>query len=350
MTQVQAGSFNNLQGEGGATDVPESALTKSRIIAEHNIQDTARQQNVNVDDVVTGIMADNVSDLIDFILNQGESVNTDDATGIALHATLLRANQIAIVAGVLGCSDYNALLHIENSESNYVRLNTPDAAHVLFPDVMAAMKIALDYAADCDTEKGGSGRMSDIVQNVIALSDYYNSAGSADNFINNRANDFDFDDGDDPSQAITDTAAMDEVDYPTASPASIGASLASIPGVETDPGIIAPQQMSGVAAEFPSISNTASNMPQAGATTSAGGVLNSISSLLTGITQVSNQVTTAANAAGGAAGAVKAAATQVGANAIATYVKNNAGTILFVVFIIIVIIMAIVYASKHRHK
>lgn len=353
MQIASAGGYSNLQGETDESDIPESQLTKSRIIAEQNIEDAARQQGVNTDDVVTQIMDDNQSDLIDFILNQGESVNTDDPTAIALHATLLRANQIAIVAGSIGCSDYVALLHIENSESEYLKLNTPDAAHVPYPDVLAAMKIALDYASDCDKANGGDGSMDHIVKNTIALADYYNSQGTSNNFLNNRGNNYDDADNTnfailgDPSQSISDAAAMDEVDYPTATPASIGVSLASIPVDQVQgPGVM----QGSVAAAFPTISNSASNLPQAGTQTTQGGVLNSISTLLTGVTSIANQVSTAANASGGAAGAVKNAIANVGANSIATYVKNNAGTIIFVVFIIIVIIMAIVYASKHKNK
>lgn len=353
MSQVLAAQSNSLQG-GGGYNIPESMITQSRKLEEKKIQDKAARTGVTVDEVCT-LICDNYLDFLgNFIRHQGEAVVSEDPTAVALQATLLRALQISSVANSLGVDDYDALCVIESGESELVKLDNYEAQYVMPDDLAAAIALALDHMSDEDMSEGRSGTMSDILSNISSLGDFFASQGQSNQFMYayagvNHSDGDDATDTDNENQdAINNEQAMDAVTSPDPTHTSIGGTLAAIPGVEIDPGIIAPQQMGGVATTFPSISDNASNLPKAGTTTTEGGLLNSISAVLTGITTVANQATTAANATGGAAGAIKAAATQVGANAIATYVKNNWGVILFAVLIIIGIIYAVAHSRKGR--
>lgn len=313
-------------------------MSALRSQAMQNIYDLSTSQKISLDQAVTTILANSSQSLVAYIVSKGETP-VSDPTGMALQAALLRANDIATAANILGTTDEDALQTIEAAEQDAISTGSPDGDQVLPVAVQAALACVLQYAS----EQSGKS-MSQIVKGVTSLGNYYKSGAGQNN-----------DDGivdvSDPSDitdwldsgidSSTDPATVSPVDSAATdfslSPTSIGSSLAAIPTV----GAIS------VAGGIPTISTSASSLPQVSPDTSGGGVFNAINSVLSGLTSVATSVKTAANSTAGAAGAVKNAISNVGANSIAQYIQSNLGLILLFIIIIIGAIVA-VNASKRK--
>lgn len=324
-------SSGNITGNTVRNPAPVSQMTLLREAAMNNIYDLAKSKGITVDEAVTRILANSSQSLVAYIIAKGE-VPATDPTGMALQAALLRMNDVATTANVLNISDEDALQTIEASEQDEISQGMPQGDEVLPIPVQAALACVMQHASQ------SSGKtMGQIVKGVASLGKYYASGAGQNNDdgivdISDPSNISDWlDTGistSDPIASPTDSSGTS--DY--LSPISIGTSLATIP-VSSGP--------SSIAAGIPTISNSASTLPQAGPDTSSGGVLNSITSIFTGIASAANAVRSAATSTTGAANSVRTAISNVGANSIATYIQQNSGMIVLFILIIAVVIIAV---------
>lgn len=319
----------NFVGNKIGTPPTNSQYSQYRQNAQNDIYDTASNDGVSVDTVVTGILKNDNAQLKAYVVSKGETP-VSDPVGLALQAILLRANDISTTANILDSDDITALLVIEAAESDDIATNSPEADGVLDPVTAAAITCALQFMSD----KSGLS-LNDVLSNIIR---YSKSGRGSSSFlgidsIGDPSSSADFIDYsiDDPSAADpTDVAASDN----SMSFANIGSALAQIPATGSS---------ISVASGFPTISASASYLPQAGPDTSSGGVLNSITSIFNGITQAAGALTTAAGATNQATNSIRNIGSNIGAASIQQYVQNNMPMILL---LIVIIIVAVYVARK----
>lgn len=331
---------SNFAGSKARSTTSKSKMTTARESAMQQVYDVAKQNGVSTDAVVTTVLKNSLPELRAYIMSKGETP-VKDYTGQMIQAVLLRANDVATTAGVLDVSDEDALQTIESAENEAVDTNSPEQDNVMSIPVQGAISCALQYLSD----QSGGKSMSTIIKGVHNAAKSYRSGG-ASNFMDDTGDPTDSSDwldwldpsttSDPSSVSPVDTAAADN----SLSYASIGSSLASIPA--------AGSSSITVAGNVPTISAGASTVKATGSTTTDGGIFSGLSSLLSGITSVANQVTSAANSSAGAAGAIKNAVSNVGANSIATYIKNNQTSVIIVALIIIAVVFAAIYAAKRK--
>lgn len=335
---------NNLTGSKTRSTTPLSPLTQLRMQAQAQIAANAAAAGVPIDQIVTQTLYSGLSHLQTYVQSKGETP-LQDPTALCMQAALLRANDIATVAGVLKSTDEDALQSIEGAESEYVKDNTPDASNVLPPALSAAIVEALTYASQCHPGDGSmKSLLSDLNNTAAAVRTKLKKSGAPSNFgtdANNVSDPGTYDDTSyDWDSWLTDsnpdlTSALGQTSPGTS---SIGSTLATIP-------VTGGVSAGGVAGLFPTISNSASNLPAAGGNAS-GGVLNGLGSVIGSITSLFGGITQAGNAAAAAGGSINNAISNIGANSISAFISQNKGTILFVIAIIIVLIVAITYARR----
>lgn len=323
-------STKHFNGSKVSSGVPKSDYTVAREQAMTNIYDLAKSKGISVDDALTTILKNSQPELKAYVSYKGETP-VSDPVGLALQAALIRANDVATTSRVLDSDDETGLQTIEGAENDAIALNSPERDYVLTPVVSGALACIMQYMS----EQSGGKSMATIVSNIQQYGKYNKSKFNSIDNIGDPSS------VDDWSTWLADTTVSDPVDTSAAdnslSATSIGSTLASIP-VSGGP--------SSIAAGFPTISTSASNLPQAGTGTSAGGVLNSITSIFSGITSVANSISSAAQSTTGAVGSVKGALSGVGASSIGQYVQQNSTMIILILIVIVAAIYFAVHAAR----
>lgn len=334
--------------------VPPSINTHQREIAEQKLKDCGS----NLDACLYNCFADRINECRAYIVSKGETPKTD-ITLMAAQVALLRAQDIANQGAALDMSDESSLQEIERTEQGLQDINSPDMYSALSFPIQAAVKIMLDHLSDKHSAQGGSGKMSDVL--YFLLNDQPANVSAP---MNN---------ADGPTQCEANTDAymnsfngyindhnLSDTGY-VAGDAGSGLSKVisrSFADGNTDDGgftYISANPYAGQDTGEGDVNETvdyshATNLTNPGTTGAANssGIFGFLTTLMNNAGNLANAVKGAANSTAGAAGAVKNAVSNVGANSIATYVSNNKGTILLVVGIILVVIIAIIYAAKHR--
>lgn len=322
----------NLKGNKIRRATKKSNVTLSRENAMSQIYDLAKSKGISVDEAVTKILKNAQTTLRAYVQSKGETP-FEDSTALATQATLLRAGDVATTAAILDTTDEDALQTIEASEQNSIDINSPEMNMVLPVPVAAAICCCLQHLSE---ESGQS--MGAFIKTLQGASNLVKKS-KASNMIGDYGDPSNGEDWLDWFPGSGDVNPTDN--YSTDNSltySSVGSALATIP-------VSGPVTVSG---NFPTVSTQGVNLPQAGNSTSSGGVFNAITSVLAGINQVAQSVTQAANSSAGAAGAVKNAVSNVGANSIATYIQQNKSTILMVFALIVIVIFLAIYAAKRK--
>lgn len=293
-------------------------LTRARRAGMGDIYGIAKAQNVPVDQVITQIMTNSMNEIDSYIMSKGETP-VPDPTAACLQAAMLRAQDVGMTANILDIPDEEALEQIEQAESESINVNSPEAENVMTVPLQSAIACVMNFMSQAAP---GSGKMFDIMSAVHKGAKIINNAASpVSNFSGQHNNDdggvsdsdsdwLDFgDDDDDEDGGVGDTTSLPSVTVGATdsggdlSTVSVSSSLATIPGGA----ITGPSGSPSVAANFPSISTSASNLPVAsggssflsGLTSSltSGGVLNSVASLFGTLTGLGSSASTGTSSA-----------------------------------------------------
>lgn len=330
-------------------------LTKARQAGMGDIYGIAKAQNVPVDQVVTQIMLNSLNEINSYIMSKGETP-VPDPTAACLQAVMLRAQDVGMTANILDIPDEEALEQIEQAESESINVNSPEAENVLTVPLQSAIACVMNYMSQAAP---GSGKMFDIMRAVHQGAKNINNAASpVSNFSSDHNNDdggvsdsdsdwLDFgDDDDDEDGGVGDTTSLSPVTVGSTdsggdlSSVSVSSSLATIPGGA----ITGPSGSPSVAANFPSISTSASNLPVASSASSnllanltSGGVMNAVSSLFnvisqTGLSSIIPGLTSSTTTTNNTTGAVA---------------STGMSTTTIIIILIIVIIIVFIIVEHH---
>ena len=319
--------------------MPKSNVTRAREDAMQEIYALAKEKNIPLDVVITRILGNSTGDLFGYVTSKGETP-LSDPTALALQAVLLRAQDVATVANTLDISDEDALQVLENSLQDAIDTNSSDKDSAPAISAQAAIACALQFMSDQAAEKNLPTSMSGITKSIQQGASTFRSIKAAAN----KGNGFDLSDLADivPTDGSNDPAT--EAAVPDLTPVSVSSQLASIPGASVDTSSLASLSPASM---FPSISTTASDLPQAGgSSTTSGGVLNSIASIFGSVSNIANQVTQTASTVNATTRAVSGLGSNIGATSIQQYVKNNSGTISLIVILIVIVIVAAILHKK----
>jgi hypothetical protein len=142
-----------------------SPRTDKRINAEATIISLAKQSGQPAGKIVSKVVAGSVPELREYVQGQGE-VPADSPTTLAVQAALLRALEVATVAKAVDTTDADAMEIIESAENDAVQDNTPESSKILPPDAQAAISLLLYRIADRHRKRGGSGLITDFVNDL----------------------------------------------------------------------------------------------------------------------------------------------------------------------------------------
>jgi hypothetical protein len=311
--------------------------TRARKQGMQEIYAISKQQGVPLDQVITQILKNSSDEVRAYIMSKGETP-VPDPTAQGLQAILLRAGDVGMTANILDVPDEDALESIEQAESESIRLNSPEQEQVPTIPVQAAMACGMQYLSE--NAPAGSNTMFAILKSIHKLGKKLSSQKAYNNDIGDIGDpsDADTDWGDWDSDDSTDTTDPDTLAASSSggdlSSVSVSSSLAAIPGGTVTGATGAPS----VAANFPSISTSASSLPVAsgGSGLSLGGVLNAAQSMFNVLGQYVSINPVSANNA-------NATAVRRSVNTSGTSASSILSNPLFILVIIVIIILLVTH-------
>lgn len=308
--------------DGSVARLPQAYpdSTKKRMVNEHTIKGWAKQNNVQLDKIVSDILSKYPDELSAYVQSHGE-IPFSDITKLGAQAVLIRAKDVSQVATQIDTTDEDALREIEGGEDADQDINAPDEFRILSTEAQAAIKIAMDYLSDCHVDAGGDGTMKSVLQDAT-LKSASNASNSADG---------DYED----YSGLSDW-------YPSSTTVTSG--LATIP---IDTGTINTMTGMPTITAGPAPSSNAAGIINSSDST-FGSIFGTLSGILGSITQAGQAVQNAAGSTVGAIGAIKNAASGVGANSIGKYISNNKTTIILVFVVIIAVVFLAIYVAKKK--
>lgn len=347
--------INGHIGDDGELQTVQATPAVSTIKRQNSVKqitNLAKKLKCPIDQVVTDILSASGDQLSQYVLYNGETPETDP-TGLAVQATLIRAQTVGLIAKICNVPDDTALQILEQHEQDAIDTQSYDINKKLSPDVQGALAITMNAAASMVQSVGGSGNMATIMpdlQNAVggystAMNQIKAAQLTSSNGYRGRRNGIDDTDAigiDDP----TDFPTLDSVEADTAIsntdfevPALIPISTTLQPVGVTDPvspTVTAPALSN--ASNLPQVTNASVATAQYGAT--AGGVVNALTTIgnvISGVSKLAGTVTSSANT-------VSNAINNAGAGSLQVWIQQHTGEFIA----IIVFIGLVIYAATRR--
>ena len=329
-------------GKKSAADKPLSGKTLIRMKSVAAIGDFARVGGISVDKTVTNILKNSAKELMYYVQSEGE-VPVKNWYGLAIQAALLRAQEIAFIAGSLNITDAEAITELEASEQQVIEAGNPEGKQILTPEVDAAILVVCDMIKNAHVKAGQSGNLADFVKQ------YKQKLGN--NGFGQTAPQFLYSPTGGPigskSEGMTAEGNVSFPDYYTGlatdknnfdKPYGAGQRPDNATGFDTS--------VLFNANATPGINSSNINT----SSTSTGGT--DWGSILNGISNVVNSVANGVQTVGGAinttAGQLQGTLSGIGANSVSQGIQDNLPLIIGGVVLFIGLIILVIYAAKSK--
>lgn len=297
---------NNFSG----TATPGSTMRTKVEKNKKDIKSLSAKDGISNEKVAEKVLKSSGDELIKYVTSKGE-VPVRSISGLILQAALLRMEDISVISRSCNMSEYDAISHIEEAESEAVDNNTSAKQFILTPSTQAALQYIYNrITGDVNAATGSSGISGalDFIRKTMATPLNHNTPVMSDNFnYGGVANTFDINSLDGINWGDTSDNPLVS-STPTSAPANPSDSSNSIWDL-----------IKNVAASASSIASSAKSVGSTAVSTASG-----LSGVLNGI--------------GGG----------VGASAISQYLSANWWKILLFMVAISVIIIMIARAAKNK--
>lgn len=171
---------NNFTG----TKTPGSTMRTKVEKNKKDIQTLATKDGVSKNKVVENVLKQSQDELIKYVTSKGE-VPMRSFSGLVVQAALLRMEDISVISRSCGISEYDALCHIEEAESEAVDNNTAAKQFILTPSTQACLQFVYNkITSDVNAATSGNGISDalDYIRKTVATPLNHNSTVMSDNF------------------------------------------------------------------------------------------------------------------------------------------------------------------------
>lgn len=130
----------------------------------------AKKDNTTVYDVAVKILSQSPDELDAYIRSKNE-VPADTMNGKILQSALLRMEDISLIARASSIPENEALAHIEEAETEAIKLNTAERGKILTPSSQAALKVVYEELQNQVADSAGTrsfGESLDLIRKTMA--------------------------------------------------------------------------------------------------------------------------------------------------------------------------------------